>query len=38
MFKDRVFGNWYISEYIGYFTSVLLDFIIKNSNLKIHLV
>ena len=34
MFKDRVFGNWYISEYIGYFTSVLPNFIIKNSKLK----
>lgn len=34
MFKDRVFGNWYISEYIGYFTSVYPNYIIKNSKLK----
>ena len=34
LFKDRVFGNWYISEYIGYLTSVAPNLLIKNSKLK----
>jgi hypothetical protein len=34
MFKNKVFGNWHISEYIGYFTTVIPNVIIKNSKLK----
>ena len=34
IFKGKMFGNWHISEYIGYFTSVLPNYIIKNANLK----
>ena len=34
MFKERVFGNWHISEYIGYFTCVYPNYIIKTAKLK----
>ena len=34
MFKNKVFGNWHISEYIGYFTTVMPNVIIKESRLK----
>ena len=34
LFKDRVFGNRYISEYIGYLTKVAPNLLIKNSKLK----
>jgi DNA polymerase III delta prime subunit len=34
MFRDKVFGNWYISEYIGFLSSVYPNSLLKNSNLK----
>jgi len=34
MFKDRVFGNWYISEYIGFLSTVYPNYLLKNSKLK----
>ena len=34
MFKNHLFGMWFITEYIGFLSCYYPNFIIKNSNLK----